>query len=216
MSNPDLTFTVVDGRSERHAAAPTLLLRLRVAETSGASVSAIVLRCQLRIESQRRHYAPAEADRLLDIFGETARWGDTLKPIHFANLSLTIPGFEGATEIDVHVPCTYDFDVVATKFLNALDEGEVPLLLLFSGTVFVTTETGYAVTPVPWHKEASYRLPARVWREMMNDYFPNGGWLRLNRETIDALQHFKARNAMTSWDEALEALLAAAREGVEA
>jgi len=209
----DLTFTCFDGRAERHAAVPTILLRLRIEEASGAEVSAIVLRCQLRIESQRRQYGPAEADRLLELFGGTERWGDTLKPLHFANLSVTVPGFEGATEIDIHVPCTYDFDVVASKYLNALDDGEVPLLLLFSGTMFTRTETGYSVTPVPWHKEASYRLPARVWREMMNEYFPNEGWIRIRRETIDALQHYKARNAMTSWEEALESLLATARDG---
>jgi len=212
----DLVFTCIDGRAERHAAAPTLLLKLRIEETSGTTVHAIVLRCQLRIESQRRHYSPDEADRLLELFGGTERWGDTLKPLHFANLSLTVPGFTGATEVDLHVPCTYDFDVVATKYFNALDEGEVSLLLLFSGTVFAKTETGYAVTPVPWHKEASYRLPASVWREMMNEYFPNGGWIRLRRETIDALQYFKASSAMTSWDEALDALLATATEEVEA
>jgi len=212
----DLVFECLDGKAERYAAVPTLLLRLRIAETDGAGIHAIALRCQVRIEAQKRRYAAAEADRLLDLFGETSRWGDTLKPLHFANLSQMVHGFDGSTDFDLAVPCTYDFEVAATKYLHALDDGEIPLLLLFSGTVFAKTENGFAVTQVPWHKEASYRLPARVWREMMDAYFPNGGWIRIRRETIDALQAFKARGAMTSWDEALEALLAGAARGVGA
>jgi len=212
----DLDFSCLGGKAERYAAVPTLLLKLRIAETDGAGIHAIALRCQIRIEAQKRRYSAAEADRLLDLFGETGRWGDTLKPLHFANLSQTVPGFDGSVEIDLPVPCTYDFEVAATKFLHALDDGEIPLLLLFSGTVFAKSEHGFAVTQVPWHKEASYRLPASVWREMMDQYFPNSGWIRVGRETLDALQEFKARQAMTSWDEALDALLAGARREVGA
>ena len=49
---------------------------------------------------------------------------------------------------------------------------------------------------MPWHRDATYRMPVRVWRELMDRYFPNSGWLRLQRETLDALMRFKARRAL--------------------
>jgi uncharacterized protein DUF6084 len=208
----ELVFDCLDVRPERFAASPTLSFRLRIAETSGEAVHAVALRCQIRIEPHRRRYSAEEAERLLDLFGERPRWGDTLKPLQFAMVSAMVPAFTGSTEVDLPVPCTYDFEVASAKYLHALDGDDVPLLLLFSGTVFAKRQTGFSVAQVPWHKEASYRLPARVWRELMDLYFPNEAWVRMRRETLDALQAFKARRALPTWDDALAALLKEAGE----
>ena len=40
-------------------------------------------------ESGRR-YTAAEAERLADLFGETSRWADTLKPMQFATVSAMV------------------------------------------------------------------------------------------------------------------------------
>jgi hypothetical protein len=208
-----VVFECVDARPERYAAAPTIQFELRVSETTGERVHAVLLRCQLRIQPQRRSYNDTEADRLSDLFGERPRWGDTLKPLQFTNVSLLVPEFRGTTEVEMPVPCTYDFEVAASKYLHALDDGEVPLLMLFSGTVFLRAENGFSVEPVPWEKEASYRLPVRVWREVMDLYFPNSAWIRMRRETLDDLQGFKSRMALPTWDDALEMLLKQAEEG---
>lgn len=208
----ELVFDCFDARAERYAAAPTLAFKLRIAETTGESIHAIALRCQMRIEPQRRRYSHDEEERLFDLFGETSRWGDTLKPMQFANLSLMVPRFQGSTEVDLPVPFTYDFEVATTKYFHALDDGEVPLLLLFSGTVFAKGATGFSVDQVPWHKEAVYRLPVRVWTELMDLYFPNSGWIRVRRETLDALQGFKSRRALPTWEQAFETLLKEAGE----
>jgi hypothetical protein len=209
----EVVFECVDARPERYAAAPTIQFELRVSETTGERVHAVLLRCQLRIQPQRRSYNDTEADRLSDLFGERSRWGDTLKPLQFTNVSLLVPEFRGTTEVEMSVPCTYDFEVAASKYLHALDDGEVPLLMLFSGTVFLRAESGFSVEPVPWEKEASYRLPVRVWREVMDLYFPNSAWIRMRRETLDHLQGFKSRMALPTWDDALEMLLKQAEEG---
>ena len=209
----ELVFDCLDAKPDRWAAVPTLLFRLRIADAGGQRIHTIALRCQLRIEPQRRRYSPEESDGLLDLFGEPARWGETLKPLQFAHVSMMIPGFKGSTELDLPVPCTYDFEVAAAKYLHALDDGEVPLLLLFSGTVFAKGAEGMSVEQVPWHKEASYRMPVKVWRELMDLYFPNSAWIRLRRDTLDDLQRFKARAALPSWDQALAVLLERAEEG---
>jgi hypothetical protein len=210
----ELRFECRGAVAEPYAAAPTLRFRLRISDSTGAGVHALALRCQLRIEPHHRSYQPAESDRLTYLFGEPARWGETLKPLQLATVSVVLPGFTGSTEADLPVPCSYDLEVAAGKYLHALTDGEVPLLLLFSGTVFVKAGSGFQVEQVPWHAEAQYRLPVSVWRELMDRYFPHSGWLRLHRETIDALLRYKSEHAIPTWDAALTRLVAQA-EGVQ-
>ena len=203
----ELVFDCIDVQSDRYAAGPTLNFRLRVAETSGERVHAIALRCQIRIEPQKRRYAPAEAAGLNDLFGDASRWADTLKPLQFANVSAMVPSFTGSVEIDVPVACTYDLDIASTSYFHALEEGEIPLLFLFSGTMFTKGTTGFSVTQVPWNKEASYRLPVSEWRLMMDRFFPNSGWLRVSRSTLEALRAFKSARALPTWEQTLTVLL---------
>jgi hypothetical protein len=212
----ELSFECIAARPDRYAVAPLLLFKLRITDASGDAVDAIALRCQMRIEPQRRRYAAAEEERLLDLFGEPSRWSDTLKPFTFAHVSHMVPGFTGSTTVDLPVPCTYDFEVAASaKYFQALEGGEIPLLLLFSGSVFSRGENGMIVQQVPWHKETSFRLPVAVWREVMDVNFPNTAWIRVRRDTLDALQRYKAVRALPTWDDALELLLAE-RSQVEA
>jgi hypothetical protein len=207
-----LSFAVIGARAEPYAAVPTLMLRLRVTEADGQPVHAAALRCQLMIEPQRRRYEAVEETQLFEMFGETPRWGDTLRPFLWTQLSVMVTGFTGSTEIDLPVPCTYDFDVAAAKYIHSLAAGEIPVLLLFSGTVFSKGASGFSAEPVAWHEEASYRLPVSVWRDVMDLYFPDAGWLRLRRATIDALQRFKAARALPGWDDVVEQLLKEAGE----
>jgi hypothetical protein len=202
-----LAFEVVGARPEPHAAVPTIMMRLRVSETAGANVHALALRCQLRIEPQRRRYSSDEEERLYELFGESPQWGDSLRPFLWAHVSTTLPGFSATAEFDLPIECSYDFEVTGAKYLHALAGGEIPLLLLFSGTVFTRGTSGFSAEPVGWDQEASYRLPVSVWRGVMDLYFPNSGWLRVGRDTLDALQRFKASRALPTWDQALEQLL---------
>jgi hypothetical protein len=207
-----LAFDVVAARAEAHAAVPTIMMRVRVTEAEGGTVHALALRCQIRIEPQRRRYQPDEEDRLYEMFGETPRWGDSLRPFLWTHVSTTVAGFTGSTEFDLPVPCTYDFEVAAAKYLHALSGGDIPLILLFSGTVFTRGERGFAAEPVSWSLEATYRLPVAVWRGVMDLYFPNSGWLRVNRDVLDRLQRFKVSRALPTWDQAFELLLKQAEE----
>jgi hypothetical protein len=205
-----LVFDCVGAYAEPYATAPTVMFKLRVSEVSGERIHAIALTCQLRIEPKRRRYSPSETERLHDLFGDTARWADTLKPIQLANVAVMVPGFTGATAVDVPVVCTYDIEVASARYFAGLDDGEVPLLLLFSGTVFVQRDNGFQVERVPWSAETVYRLPIVVWREIVDRYFPNSGWIRCSQDTLDALARFKAEQALPTWDSTLTALLARA------
>lgn len=210
-----LDFEVVGSRVEPYAAAPTVMLRLRLAAPEGAPVHAVALKCQVRIEPQRRQYSASEERRLYDLFGETTQWGDSLRPFLWTHVGTVVTGFQGETEVDLPLPCSFDMEVAGAKYLNSLEQGEMPLLLLFSGTVFsgsVLKGTGFQAEPVAWHAEARYRLPVAVWREAMDAYFPNSAWVRVERDTLDALSRWKASRALPTWDLAFERLLKEAGE----
>jgi Family of unknown function (DUF6084) len=211
----ELRFTVRDVVPEPYAAAPNLLARLRVEETTGATVHALALRCQVRIEPTRRRYDDLEEQGLLDLFGARERWADTMRSFSWVHTSAVVPGFTDGTDTDLVLPCTYDVEVAGAKYLQALDDGEVPLTFLFSGTVFTRGRGGFEVEQIPWHHEAAYRLPVRVWRDLMAAHFPGQAWLRVDRDTLAALARYRGRHMHTSWDETLTALLTAASEVVE-
>jgi Family of unknown function (DUF6084) len=209
----DLIFGCTGVTADKYAATPSLTFQLAITERSGVRVHAIALRCQIRIEPHRRRYSAAEAERLHDLFGDPSRWAETVKPIQLATVSVMVPGFTAVTEVDLPVPCTYDLEVSSARYLHGLDDGTIPLILLFSGTVFVATEEGFTVELVPWSAEASYRMPVAVWRELVDAHFPGSAWLPCGRDTLDALSGFKARHALPTWDATLNALLAQADGG---
>jgi len=208
----DLSFSVVDARPDTQAATPTINFRLRIREAAAQPIQSILLRCQLHFMPRRRSHAPVEKRRLLDLFGEPERWGDTVQPLLWAQSSLIVPGFEGSVEIDFPVTCTYDLEVTAAKYLNALESGDVPLRFQFSGTVFAKTGAGFSIEQISWDREAEFRMPVQIWRDLMELYFPGGGWIRLNRNNLDALQRFRTDHALPSWDAAIEALVNAVEE----
>jgi Family of unknown function (DUF6084) len=205
-----LTFACTEASAPRYAATPTLSFKLTITESTGVPVHAIALRCQIRIEPHRRMYSAAEARRLNDLFGDTSRWAETVKPIQLAMVSAMVPGFTSLTELDLPVPCTYDLEVASARYLQGLDDGTIPLLLLFSGTVFVAQGDGYSVELIPWSSEATYRMPVSVWSEVVEQHFPGSAWLRCSRDTLDALSAYKAEHALPTWDATLTALLEAA------
>src|SRR6185295_5837636 len=160
------------------------------------------------IDARRRAYGADERERLYELFGDETQFDRALRPITWVQTAVVVPTFDREIECDVAVPCTYDLEVGTAKYLHAIREGSVPVLLLFSGTMFrVVSDTGaLVIEPVGWDVEASYRLPAQVWRETMDRFFPGGGWLRVSAATIDRLQAFRGRAALVTWDDAIEAL----------
>ena len=209
----ELGFECVGVRVEPYAVAPTMAFRVRITDKAAGrdpdgGVHAIALLCQFRIEPQRRRYSDAEAERLHDLFGDRSRWADTLKPLQFTTVSTVVPAFTDHVEVDVPVQCTTDLEVAAGRYFHALDGGEVPLLLLFSGSVFARAGLRYEVTRIPWSAEASFALPVERWREMVDRYFPNSGWIPLGRPTLDALIRYKTERGLPTWDEVVRTLLA--------
>jgi hypothetical protein len=206
---PELAFQVEGASVVPYAAAPTLALKLRVTNHPVSElIHAIVLRCQIQLEVTRRRYTPEEQARMRDIFGEPERWSRTLRTLLWTHANVVVPEFKDSTVIDLPVPCTFDFNVAATKYFAGLDDGDVPLDLMFSGTVFYAQPDGtLQVAPISWQMEAKFRLPVTIWRDMMDAYYPNSAWLCLRRDAFDRLNHYKTQHGIPTWEALIESVV---------
>jgi hypothetical protein len=213
---PDLRLTVENAEVVQYAAAPLLAFRVRIANDPSAElIHTVALRAQIQIEVTRRKYDGEEQARLMDLFGEPDRWGQTLRNMLWTHASVVVPRFTGGVLADIHVPCTFDFNIAATKYFHGLTRGDLPLCFQFSGTVFYQSDDGtLQVAPIAWDKEAKYRLPVKVWKDLMDMYYPNCTWLALQRDTFERLYQYKMREGIPTWEEALERALNASTETV--
>jgi len=213
---PDLNFSIDGAAAVLYATSPLLALKLRIDNADEAEqIHSVLLQCQIQIESPRRAYTAVEQAGLTDLFGEPERWGQTLRTMLWTHASVNVTGFSGSTVIDVPLPCTFDLNVAATKYFHALERGEVPICIQFSGTVFYQSEdSGLQVARIPWSKEARYRLPVSVWNEAIDHYYPNTAWLSLRRDVFDRLHEYKRRKGILTWEETVEDLLARAGDEV--
>ncbi len=206
---PELTFQVERAEVISHSASPLVALMLRLTNCNPEEViHTVALRCQIQIEVTRRKYGKDDQARLRDLFGEPSRWGQTLKNLLWTHANIVVPSFRGSTVVDLPVPCTFDFNVAATKYFDGLADGEVPICLQFSGTVFYANgEGGLQVAPISWDKEARFRLPVKVWRDMMQSYYPNSAWLCLHKDAFERLYQYKVRHGIPSWEEVIDSIV---------
>jgi Family of unknown function (DUF6084) len=206
---PDLSFEIDGAEAVAHSASPLILFKLNIRNIDGDEpIQTVALRCQVQIETTRRKYSELEQRRMLDLFGEPYRWSQTLHPMLWTHLSAIVPPFTGETATELHVPCTFDFNIAAAKYFAGIEDGEVPLNFMFSGTVFYQAEEGrLQVEQIPWDRECRYRLPIRVWKEMMDIYYPNSAWLCLRRDVFDSLYQYKLRHGIPTWEQTVENIL---------
>ncbi len=213
---PDLDFAVEGAEALTFAAVPSILFKLRIENLGEEPIRSVALSTQVRIAATQRHYDATEQEQLLEVFGEPHRWGSTLRSLLWTHTTLQVPPFSESTVVDMPVTCTYDFEVVAAKYFHALEDGEVPLEFLFTGTVFYAGDGGgLQIDRISWEKEAQFRLPVRLWKETMEHYFPNSAWIRLRRDAFDGLYDYKVRKGLPTWEAAVEALLRASKQEVE-
>ncbi|MGA7853440.1 MAG: DUF6084 family protein [Candidatus Acidiferrales bacterium] len=213
---PDLQLTIEGAEVVQYAAAPLLAFKVRIVNQPADEVlHTLALRAQIQLEVSRRKYDANEQARLRDLFGEPSRWGQTLRTMLWTHANVMVPRFAGSTVVDLPVPCSFDFNVAATKYFHGVTGGDLPLCFQFSGTVFYQgADDTMQVAPVSWDKEAKYRLPVKVWKDLMEMYYPNSAWLSLHRDTFEKLYQFKVREGITTWEEALERALSALPETV--
>jgi hypothetical protein len=212
---PDLDFVVEGVEVALHSVSPLLMFKLRVfsrgasnGSTAQEEIASLALHCQIQIEATRRTYAPVDQARLSELFGVAERWSQTLRTLLWTHANTVVPSFTDTCTVDLPVPCTFDFNVAAAKYFNALADGEIPLMLQFSGTIFYRESDGtLQVARVPWHKEAAFRLPVATWRAMRDYYYPNMVFVCVQRGVFERLERYRVGQGLTGCDGALTALL---------
>jgi hypothetical protein len=203
----ELEFAVIDAARMPYVAVPTLSFTLRIDAPPGVDVRSVLLDTQIQIAARRRGYDAGAEQRLFELFGPAADWGRTLRTLLWTRLTTSVPPFRDSTVVDLAVPCSYDLDVAASRYLDALSDGEVPLEFLFSGSVFYMDGDRLQTARLSWESEAEYALPVQIWKDTMERYFRGTAWVRLGKESFDRLSAYKSRNALATWDDAVDALL---------
>jgi hypothetical protein len=204
---PRLRFAVVGTRALARAAVPSAVLDLRLTRTGGSAVRSATIAVRVDIAAARRSYDEKTAGRLVELFGHPSRWGQTLGTLGWARATVLVGSFEEQVTVELPLALSYDFDVAANKYLHALRDGEIPLDLSFGGCVLYVHDGRIQAAPIPWDSEATCRMPVQVWRDAIDSAFPNSAWLRVERDVFERLRQYRATYALTSWEQALTALL---------
>ena len=213
---PSLSFSVTGAGIVEYAAVPTLRFGLRIASGNEDVIRSVALSVQVRIAPGQRGYDDATRARLVEVFGQREQWATTMRTLLWTQATLVVPAFTGTTTVDLPIACTYDFDVVATKLLHGIRDGDIPLEFLFSGTIFYSGARGELRTArISWDQDARFRLPVAAWRDLMAHYFPNSAWIRLSNDSFDKLYAFKTRRSLATWDDTVTALIGAASSDPE-
>jgi uncharacterized protein DUF6084 len=209
---PDLNFQVSGVEAAQRGLVPLLHFKIEIVNaTPSEKIQSVMLHAQIQVQSAQRAYSSGEKEKLRDLFGRPEAWGQTLRNKLLAHANCIVPGFADRTEAVLLVPCTFDLNVAATKYFYALEDGEVPLLFLFSGTVFYSDPHGrLQIQQISWEKEAEWRMPVVAWREMMDRHYPNIAFMWLERGVFDRLYKFKRQCGFATWEQAMERLLARA------
>jgi hypothetical protein len=201
---PDLHFAVEGAERVEHSAVPTI--GFAVAIRSELAVRSVLLDVQVQIAARRRAYDDAAHERLFELFGPVEQWGTSLRTLLWTRATLIVPPFTDSTVVQLPIACSYDLEVAASRYFDGLQDGEVPLEFLFSGTVFYGAPLQAA--RISWESEAGYRMPVALWRETMDRYFNGTAWLRLPKQSLDRLAAHKSRYALATWEDVVDSLLA--------
>jgi hypothetical protein len=206
---PELDFQIIGVEADAEGLTPLIRFKARATNRSSPDkIHAVLLHAQIQIQSPQRMYNSREKGRLVELFGQPECWGQTLRNRLWATTDTTVGAFSEETSVNLFVACSYDLTVPVTKYFYALEGGEVPLLFLFSGSVFYEAPEGrLQVQPIPWNKESAFRMPLAAWEGMIDQHFPNTAWIHMRRDVFDRLYAFKRAQGDATWEQTMERLL---------
>jgi Family of unknown function (DUF6084) len=206
---PDLRFRIGEVGAMLYAASPTIACRLYIVNgIPDEPIQSISLNCQVQLQPLGHAYTAVEETKLLDLFGERERWGQTMKPLHWTNVVLKIAPFTGETAVDLPLPCSLDFEVATNKYFYGLEAGSIAVTAMFSGTVFYSVgQNAIQIAQIPWDREARFNLPLEAWKKAINAHYPDAAWLRLPWEVFDRLYLYKVAHRIPMWQDVVNRLL---------
>ena len=198
---PEMTFEILGATHEPFAAQPTLRFELGASEPSNREIYAITLTAQINFDPARRDYDAATKDDLYELFGAPERWPSTTRSFLWTNAKTLVHSFSGAITFGLEVPCTADLEMVASRYIQALPDGEVPLSFHFTGRVlYAAPNRQVQVVHLPWTTKAEYRMPVSVFRNMIKHHHGESGFTNLHNDTIEALKAYKRQRGLHTFD----------------
>jgi hypothetical protein len=206
---PDLNFQITGIEPAWRGLTPLLYFKLQITNSPASErIQGLLLTAQIQLQPAQRAYNNAEREKLVELFGTPERWGQTLRNRLWTHADTSTGQFAGRIETRLAVPCTYDLNIASTKYFYALENGEVSLLFLFSGSVFYETATGtLQVERISWNKECVYRMPVQSWKDIIARHYAGTAWLTLQEDVFERLCAYKRRNALGTWEQTIEQLL---------
>jgi len=206
---PDLDFKVTGIEPAARGLAPLLNFQVAITNTPVTeAIHSVMLQAQIQLQVTQRRHSAEEKEKLAELFGPPDQWRDTLRTKLWTIVSTNVPAFSDSTTAALTVPCTFDLDVAPTKYFHGLDAGDVPLLFLFSGTVFYEAPDGrLQVQQISWKNECTWKMPVRTWHDLMDHHYPGIAWLGLSRENFERLYAYRRAHGLATWDRTLEQLL---------
>jgi len=208
---PDLKFRVESASPVARAAVPMINFRVRVLNAGPEPVRAAAVVCRIEIDAPRRPTAE-DRERLKDLFGESSRWADSGSALLWTSATMVVPAFSETAACDLLAPCSFDFNVAATKYFYGLQERAAPLRFHFSGQVVFENSAGGLESAAFAQEQACYPLPLSAWSELMDDYYPSSMWLRLPREIFERLYQYKTDRAIPTWEDVFDDILPTPQE----
>ena len=194
--------------ARRHAALPALEFDVHVTEPTGRQVYVIALSAQIMIEPARRQYTRCGARAARRAVRPAGALGDHDAQPGLAPRRRARAQLHRRDHLHGPVPCTFDLEIAAAKYFNAVEDGLVPLAFNFNG-----------IDPLPRRRRAAADVAGPV--ELLGGVplrrrglAPGDGRLlperalgALHAETLHALLAEKARRGAPTMDAAIAGLL---------
>jgi len=205
---PEMTFEVLGAAHEPFAAQPTLRFELSASEPSDRPIYAVSLTAQINFDPARRQYDDPTREDLFELFGAPQRWPATTRSFLWCHATTLMHSFTGATTFGLQVPCTADLEMTASRYVDALPDGDVPLSFHFTGRIlYAGAERQVQVVHLPWSTSAQYRMPVKVWKDMIKHHHGNSRFALLHDDTLAGLLKYKRERGLHGLDACVVDLL---------
>ena len=208
---PDLSFQIEAASVVPFAASPTHRISSSTINNAvpDEAIHTIALRCQIQIEVTRRRYTPEEQERLLDLFGKPDRWSQTLRSLLWTHANRGCSRFRrdrARTSI-----CRFPAPSTSMSRRPSISRGSPMATSRCSCSSAAPSSTRRRQPPAGRAhlvgSGSTIQAACKMWREMMDAYYPNSAWLNLRRDVFDRLYRYKMQHGIPTWEQALEQIL---------
>ena len=203
---PAPEFEILGVRARRRAAAPTLRFSVGQRRLRDREVYTIALTGADRDRAREAHATTTRPASDSSSSSASPSAGRRPRAASLDQVDVAGPGFTGAPEFELEVPCTYDLEVAATKYFGGLADGEAPLRFHFTGSVFYAATRAHPDRPDPVGLLGRFAMPVEVWKRDDRPHYPAAAGSRCTARRSSACARCR-RAGLPTFDAAVGELL---------